>query len=68
MHCRFQMVSRFDKALFVLRSVASSTLTVAFVQKKGIVLSKPILIIRQSDEHCTSVKGPLEQIRIVDVY
>ena len=40
MHCRLQMVSRFDKALFVLLSVASNTLIVAFVQKKGIVLSK----------------------------
>ena len=40
MHCRLQMVSRFDKALFVLLSVASNTLIVAFVQNKRIVLSK----------------------------
>ena len=37
-----------------------------FIQDKSIVLSKGILIIRQSDEHCTSVKDLSEYVRIVD--
>ena len=37
-----------------------------FIQEKGIVLSKGILIIRQSDEHCTLVKDLSENVGIID--
>ena len=66
LHCRLHNGLTLRQSTLCPTSCGLQYSDCGFVQKKGIVLSKYILIIRQSDEHCTLVKDLSEYVRIVD--